>query len=214
MHQSPSEREVIRFFKDNGDKTHRLFYNLDEGSLVFDLGGYEGQWSSDIFAMYGCTIHVFEPVPQYADIIARRFSQNTKVHLHRFGLSNETRSSLISLEGDKSSIFRIGTLEIRLIKASSFLDENLIRKIDLMKINIEGAEYDLLEHLVSSGWIEKIGNLQVQFHDFAPNAHERMKTIQRNLSRTHFLTYEYPFVWENWKIKGDSKMGDLGRDSA
>lgn len=181
---------------------------------MFDLGGYEGQWSSDIFAMYGCTIHVFEPVPQYADIIARRFSQNRKVHLHRFGLSNETRSSLISLEGDKSSIFRIGTLEIRLIKASSFLDENLIRKIDLMKINIEGAEYDLLEHLVSSGWIEKIGNLQVQFHDVVPNAHERMETIQLNLSRTHFLTYEYPFVWENWKIKGDSKMGDLGRDSA
>ena len=43
---------AAQWFKDNGDKTHRLNYNLNEKSIVFDLGGYEGQWASDIFSKY------------------------------------------------------------------------------------------------------------------------------------------------------------------
>ena len=45
-------------------------------------------------------------------------------------------------------------------------------------------------------------NLQIQFHDFIiDNAEERMKNIQNKLSKTHEITYQYNFVWENWKIK-------------
>ena len=40
---------VAPWLADNGDKTYRLDYNLNENSVVFDLGGYEGQWASDIF---------------------------------------------------------------------------------------------------------------------------------------------------------------------
>lgn len=38
-------------------------------------------------------------------------------------------------------------------------------------------------------------------HDFVPDAKRRMQKIQAALSRTHNLTYQYPFVWENWRIK-------------
>jgi hypothetical protein len=40
-----------------------LEYDLNADSVCIDIGGYEGQWASDIFGRYGCTIHVFEPVP-------------------------------------------------------------------------------------------------------------------------------------------------------
>ena len=70
-----------------------------------------------------------------------------------------------------------------------------------MKINIEGGEYDLLEHFLESGFIKNINNIQIQFHDFIPNAEERMKKIQYELEKTHSLTYQYPFVWENWQRK-------------
>jgi hypothetical protein len=49
--------------------------------MVFDVGGYEGQWSSDIFSKYVCHIHIFEPVPEYADQIASRML-NDLVKLH------------------------------------------------------------------------------------------------------------------------------------
>ena len=70
-----------------------------------------------------------------------------------------------------------------------------------MKMNIEGGKYDLLEHLIVRGLILNIENIQVQFHDFVPDAASRMGGIKMNLAKTHVLTYEYESVWENWKIK-------------
>ena len=70
----------------------------------------------------------------------------------------------------------------------------------MIKINIEGSEYDLLEHLIETYFIANIGNIQVQFHNFIDNAKERMRNIQTNLAKTHKLTYQYEFVWENWKL--------------
>jgi FkbM family methyltransferase len=206
LHQAPQERILIQWSRDNGDKTHRLQYELDESSVVFDVGGYEGQWASDIFAMFCCTIHVFEPVAEFADRIEKRFSRNKKIIVHKFGLSNETRKAAISVERDASSAFKHGTQlqQIDLVAALEFLQQNNIRSVDLMKINIEGGEYDLFEHLISVGFVRNIKNIQVQFHSFVPDAERRMKNIQRDLTRSHFLTYQYPFVWENWKLKPSS----------
>ena len=73
-----------------------------------------------------------------------------------------------------------------------------------MKINIEGGEYDLLDSLISADIVQSIANIQVQFHDFLiKDAKEKMRKIQEKLSLTHEPTYQYEFVWENWKIKSD-----------
>lgn len=90
---------------------------------------------------------------------------------------------------------------IKLVKAADFLKENNIKTIDLMKINIEGGEYALLEHLIEAGHIKEIKNIQIQFHDFVPDADKRMCKIQSGLEETHFLTYQYRFVWENWRLR-------------
>lgn len=205
IYQSPQQKRTVPWIKIKGDKTLRLDYNLNEYSIVFDLGGYEGQWASDIFSRYGCKIFVFEPITKLANNIKNRFLKNDKITIHNFGLSKENQNTRISLEKDGSSIFKKGSnmADIKLIKAASFLQEKRIEKIDLMKINIEGSEYDLLEHLITTGYVKKISNIQVQFHDFMPDAKERMIKIQNELQKTHYSTYQYPFVWENWKAKSD-----------
>ena len=48
------------------------------------------------------------------------------------------------------------------------------------------------------GLITRVIDLQVQFHDFVPDAQRRMHAIQQQLGRTHSLTYQSEFVWENW----------------
>ena len=90
---------------------------------------------------------------------------------------------------------------MQFIKIDDFLNEHNIRSVNLIKINIEGGEYDLLEHIIDSGEISIFENIQVQFHDFVPHASERMLKIQKELIKTHYLTYQYEFVWENWKRK-------------
>jgi FkbM family methyltransferase len=201
MYVSPQERRCISWFNADGDKTLRLNYELESESLVFDLGGYEGQWSSDIFSKYGCCIHIFEPVEAYAKKIKQRFVRNNKIIVHEFGLSNATKESEIFIDNDSSSILKAAavTETINLVKSKDFIRFNNITNIDLMKINIEGAEYDLLDHLMESGIVNIIDNIQIQFHDMAPNAVDRMARIQNDLSKTHFLTYQFVFVWENWQ---------------
>jgi FkbM family methyltransferase len=201
IYQSPHQRNVARWVADSGDKTLRLDYDLNEHSLVLDLGGYEGQWASDIFARYCCVIHVFEPVYGFASQIERRFSRNEKIVIHQFGLAADTKTASITLDGDGSSLFgQVTTSElIQLVKAIDFMKENSIDTVDLMKINIEGGEYDLLEHLIACGFVRCIKNIQVQFHTFVPDAAKRMSEIQKGLAATHSLTYQYPFVWENWR---------------
>jgi FkbM family methyltransferase len=190
---------------DQGDKTLRLNYDIHENSIVFDLGGYQGQWASDIFAMYCCSIHVFEPVEQFAEEIKQRFINNKKIKVHSFGLASEQGKIEITLDENSSSSFRLGdkSTQGNLKNFSNFLDENSISKVDLIKINIEGGEYDLLEHLLENGIITVFRNIQVQFHNFVPNCEQRMQNICNQLRETHFPTYQYRYVWENWQIKDD-----------
>ena len=194
---------IDEWWAQNGDKTHRLDYPLKEDSLVFDLGGYEGQWASDIFARYQCNIHIFEPVKEYFENIEKRFKENDRIVAHDIGLGSKTKDETITIDADSSSIFKSGSngQKIRLVSADEYFKVNGIEKIDLMKINIEGGEYDLLEHLVQYEHVKKIENIQVQFHEFVPDAKLRMNKIKRNLENTHYLTYEYHFVWENWRLR-------------
>jgi FkbM family methyltransferase len=185
----------------DGDKTLRLDYDLSAQSTVLDVGGFEGQWASDVVAMYGCRVHVFEPVPGYAEHIRRRFARNPLVDVHAVGLSSQDESVLASIAGDASSHHRAGeqTVRITLRCAAAVIDELALAQIDLMKVNIEGAEYDLLDHMISSGRISKVRDLQVQFHAFVPRAAEHMAAIRRALEQTHYPTYAYDFHWENWR---------------
>ena len=197
---SPKEKGVIPWFTAKGDTTLRLNYDLNENSIVFDLGGYMGQWTSDIFAKYCCTVYCFEPVRHFYEGIERRFAKNNKVKVYRFGLAGSNRTESISLLADGSSLYRGEKNEgIQLVEFDQFMTQKGIEKIDLVKINIEGGEYELLEHLIEKKIVNRIDNIQVQFHDFVKDASERMEMIQRRLSETHAPTYQYEFVWENWR---------------
>lgn len=201
--ETTPQQRVIPWFQAQGDKTLRLDYDLNQESLVFDLGGYQGDWTANIFARYGCHIHVFEPVTEYAEQIKQKFIPFEKVHVHPFGLGKNSRKVMLNVDQDSSSMYTQGeqSREATLVRADDFIKGSGISSIDLMKINIEGGEYDLLEHFIEMNQISIIKNLQVQFHDFIPNAVERMFTIQKKLAETHCITYQFPFVWENWKIK-------------
>lgn len=198
-----NRKELDEWFKIDGDLCHRLDYNLDNNSIVFDIGGYKGQWSANIFSKYCCNIHIFEPVNEFSSKIQNRFSKNNNVIVNNFGLSDKSEYCNILINNDSSSIFKsknIGKIEkIQLVDIIEYIDEKQISNIDLMKINIEGGEYDLLEHLIETNYILKINNIQIQFHNFIPNATERMKKIQEKLTNTHHLTYQYLFIWENWE---------------
>ena len=72
-----------------------------------------------------------------------------------------------------------------------------------MKINVEGAEYKILNELINNKSISKISNLQVQFHMFDENNNNEYEPLIQKLSETHELSWRFPFVWENWRLKNN-----------
>jgi FkbM family methyltransferase len=198
-------KRAEQWFKANGEGMRRD-YELSNTSLILDVGGYEGEWADDMSQRYDSFIYIFEPVAEFCDIIRKKLNSNQKITLFSFGLSGKTVIEEILLDNNSSSLFDEGVRKgsrketIQLVSGSEFFTTHEIDHIDLMKINIEGGEYDLLEDLISHDLVKNIDNIQVQFHDFVPNAEDRMKKIQKSLRKTHHPTYQYPFVWENWKL--------------
>jgi FkbM family methyltransferase len=193
---------VAPWFGDRGDETLRLDYPLTAASVVIDAGGYEGQWSADIVGRYGCTVYCYEPLTEFADAISRRFADEPRVHVYAAGLAAESRMDVIHVAADATSVFGAGRpVEIRLIGVADAFRELAVDRVDLLKINIEGGEYELCEQLIATGLIERVVDLQVQFHDFVPAAQRRRDRIRRALAATHTVQYDYPFTWEGWRRK-------------
>jgi len=192
-----------RWRGDNGDATHRINYDLTKDSIVFDIGGYLGVWATDICCKYGCKMYIYEPVPMYADVLKNKFSNNENVTVFRYGLAHTNADTVMSITGEASSLIQDGTehIEVYVKDVVTEISEKACF-IDLLKINIEGAEYLLLERLLQEPMLlNMIGNIQIQFHIWTKNYESRRDAIRDKLSVTHELTYDYPFIWENWKKK-------------
>lgn len=199
----PTEHDKLmkKWRSDGGDEKLRYDYELNSDSLVMDFGGYKGQWSFGIHARYNCRLFIFEPVSIFADKIINRFKSNPKVKVFNFALGSIPRNEIICLCEDGSSIHKTGSEGelIRIEDVGVFFKDNNINSVALMKVNIEGGEYELLDRLIETDLIRCIKDIQIQFHPEFPDAEYRMKNIQKQLTRTHMLTYQYKFVWENWR---------------
>lgn len=189
-----------------GESTLRLRYDLGPDSLVFDVGGYRGEFAEKIASRFDCRIHVFEPLEEYCREIRRRLGGNPKVAINQFGLADRTEDRTISVDEAASSVIKAAgkVVQIRLVDIHEYASKLDAPRIDLIKINIEGGEYALLSRMHATGLIPRCRDIQIQFHDFVPGAVALREDLRRMLSQTHELTYDYYFIWENWRLKGST----------
>ena len=140
--------------------------------MVFDIGGYEGAWAKNINCKYGCKIHIFEPIKKYTEKIKLIFEQNENVFVHNFGLGNKNETVNFTVVNDGTTIYKEGQEKetCQMIDIFSFTEKEQIDEISLMKINIEGGEYDLIDHIIENNWIN-INNLNINcyFRRFKKN---------------------------------------------
>ena len=197
--------QVKKWFADRGDQTLRLEYpELTSDSIVFDLGGYLGDFSAAIIERYNCKIYIFEPHPEYFSKCIKRFSSYKNVKVFNYGLADKDGEFLLSNQSDGSSFINPNHAKkdgIKCVARDVFgvLKEQNITSVDLMKINIEGGEFPLMEHIISCGKQSIVRQYQIQFHNFVEKAVDRRIQISRALSETHIRTWCYTFVWENWR---------------
>lgn len=198
--------EASRWFMDRGDETLRLDYPLNQDSVVFDLGGYKGDFAYEISKKFGCKIFVFEPVLDFHEMCVDRFKGNKSITCMNYGLSSRSGHLDINLSENSSSFFSAtgsegGKQRVKIESIADCIRKLEIKRISLMKINIEGGEFDVLPELIASGDIARIDYLQIQFHNFVADAAKRRAEIRATLLETHKEMWNYDFVWESWERK-------------
>jgi FkbM family methyltransferase len=204
--------DVLRWLRDPGYRRLRAFraaggdellYTgpLTVDSVVVDAGAYKGAFAERIAREWGAKIHAFEPVPAFHAEAAARLAPYRAVVLP-CGLSDHDAVVRLNVAGDASSAFAgagCEHIEVRLRDVVAVFDELGLARIDLLAINIEGAEYDLLDRLLAADRLGSIDHLLVQFHPVVDDHRGRHRRICERLALTHRLEWRYPWVWESWR---------------
>lgn len=179
------------------EREARWNFELTEDSLVYDFGGYTGEWAAKLITRHNPHVYIFEPVGQFCAGLVQRFKGNPKVSVFGIGISDG---------------HGLGSIFVNKSSSSTFLPSSTVEKIwladvaslptpDMVSINIEGEEYRVLSRALETGWAQKVRHIQVQFHDFYPDCNRLRNEIREKLSETHYEVYNYPFVWEAWSRK-------------
>ena len=183
----------------------RYEYDLNKNSIVFDVGSHLGVFTKGIFDKYHCNIYAFEPIKIYFKEAKKEFNSK-KIKSFNFGLLNRNFETKMTNIGNSSGLFNDNEKgETVIIKDILEIVKN-IDSIDLIKINIEGGEYDLLSHILNNGDITIFKNIQIQYHIQMKDKRQNIniigekEEITKRLEQTHLLQWWFP-VWESWKIK-------------
>lgn len=184
--------EQLAVWQKEGLEHKRYEYDLKLGETVVDLGAYQGEWSKKMVDRYGVRAICVEPTEA--------------IHGFQFGAvinkAAGTHPGKIRVGGAYyyTSAFEEGNRDVECIDISVLLAG--LEEVAVLKVNIEGSEYEILNHIIDLDQHKKIKNIQVQFHCIEGVPYELWyEEVAKKLSATHELTWRYPFVWENWKLK-------------
>lgn len=190
-----------RFWRDAGNHWLNDKLNLMSSSRVIEIGGYLGNWTDYVYEKYQCLIDTYEPVKEYADRMAERFSIRPKITVVNAAVDAYSGEAAIAMMNDGSSLYNGGFDKAPVVKVVDITTVIMRRETDLLALNCEGAEYPILDRLLGAGLGSSVKTFLIQFHTFFPDAEARRDRIRKELAKTHWETFSYPFCWERWERK-------------
>jgi len=126
------------------------------------------------------TVHAFEPNPHAFKKLKERFLFNPKVFCHENAVlakegvvelyfhensdKDEVRwSTGSSLLNFKSNVLKDKYVEVQAIDICSFISD-LNSEIEILKIDVEGVEYEIIHKLIDTGLVDIIKKIHVELH--------------------------------------------------
>ena len=152
---------------------------LTADSIVYSLGvGDDIDFDLAVIEKYGVLVHAFDPTPSSIDMLdARDLPQQFVFHPWAVAASDGSLTFYPRLkeDGTKSDVMYTmiaeeetvdDAIEVPAYSLSTISEKLGHERIDLVKMDIEGAEYEVLDSLLS--WSIKPTQLLVEFHHRFP----------------------------------------------
>ncbi|MBN3582542.1 FkbM family methyltransferase [Algoriphagus aestuarii] len=154
---------------------NRIIRKLAKASpnVVFDVGANVGIWTQE-FKKHSPDSHIylFEPIPETFTKLVDNVTTLSYVHPYQFALSSKSGEIEMNYYPNQSyfssiyptSLGKDGIkLTVQTISGDEFCDQNGIGYIDVLKIDVEGAEQNVLEGFQSFLKNQKIGIVQFEY---------------------------------------------------
>lgn len=154
----------------------RYGVDIQNGWTVIDIGAAFGDFS--IFAAYGnpqTIVYAFEPFPESYALLIKNLTLNAIDNVIAFQKAVWCRDAdlaldivdgeplkVVSKDAD-AMIEKDDTAIIEALTLACFLDQQGLKKIDLLKMDVEGAEYEILMEAPAA--LSKIERIIMEYHD-------------------------------------------------
>src|SRR5208337_2161775 len=107
------------YIKSDPCEVRKANYPLDEHSIVVDVGAYKGEWAAMIFACHSCFVDMYEPQPELASGLRKKFRFNKKMRVNEVALSNCYGTSPFYDYEQQGSLYYSGNGEIRYVTTAA-----------------------------------------------------------------------------------------------
>ena len=173
----------------------KIVTELNESSICIDCGANVGA-ITEVFAQRGAEVHAFEPNPaaigELTKVVAaypkvKVYQQavldkndKLKLFMHKYHKEDEILFSQgSSLFKSKRNIAKGNCIEVEVIDLISFI-ENLNSPIDVLKLDVEGGEYDILLKILEKDLYKNIKHILVETHECRiPEIIPKAKKVRR-----------------------------------
>jgi FkbM family methyltransferase len=185
--------------------------NVPSDATIIDIGANAGYFT--LFAaskFFRSSLLAYEPIPvNYAQLMRNRHL-NPSHNIKYFPVAVAGHCGEIQLSFDASDSFTTSatvfnrTSQNKHIKATcvtlpQVLDENGIKKCDLLKMDCEGAEYDILYNCPGV-YLSRIEQIAMEVHQ-GEKDNENIDALESFLNQQGFLTRRRPvgLLWA-WRV--------------
>lgn len=162
---------------------------LNENSIIYSFGiGEDISFDKTIIENHNCQVFGFDPTPKAINWVNRQ-NVPAKFNFFEFGISNE--SGFVDFYLPKNPEYVSGSYIIQnnisikekiIVKMKSFKDiinELGHKHIDVLKMDIEGAEYEVIENMLNAKI--SIDQILIEFHErfFENGKFQTQKVIKK-----------------------------------
>jgi FkbM family methyltransferase len=174
---------------------------LSADSMVIDLGMNVGKFSYTVHQRYGCTIVGAEANP----MLALQMTATDKVVCRNVAITYEQGyvNFFVDATNPEASTGTFGDeyegqpIQVRGVSYPDFVHASDVKDIDLLKIDIEGAEMELFQKSPPDQF-ERVKQISVEFHAFRrPSLCSEIKLILTRMKDAGFYWIDFSRNYEN-----------------